>query len=181
MTFVKSAPTLRCTLMTWTTQKATTGASLQRTVTLLSCLPTSHSRFEEVTDEPETGKGQKRARESDATEGPTKAENKNKKQKAKDGKPVEVSTEEKKEKKEKKNKKEKKDKKSEETPKPAEEKKEKKEKTLAGDIVIQDAKIGTGPMAKKGNTVRMRYIGKLTNGKEFDKNVNGKPVYLFNL
>jgi len=41
--------------------------------------------------------------------------------------------------------------------------------------VVQDAKIGTGPMAKKGNTVRMRYVGKLTDGTVFDKNVSGKP------
>jgi FK506-binding nuclear protein len=49
-------------------------------------------------------------------------------------------------------------------------------KTVAGGVTIQDHKIGKGPMAKKGDTVRMRYIGKLTNGKVFDKNVDGKPV-----
>jgi FK506-binding nuclear protein len=50
------------------------------------------------------------------------------------------------------------------------------ERTVAGGIVIEDAKTGTGPQAKKGNTVRMRYVGKLTNGKVFDKNTSGKPV-----
>ena len=48
--------------------------------------------------------------------------------------------------------------------------------TTASGITIEDAKVGTGPMAKKGNTVRMRYIGKLTDGTEFDKNISGKPV-----
>jgi FK506-binding nuclear protein len=50
-------------------------------------------------------------------------------------------------------------------------------KTITGGVTIQDHKIWKGgPMAKKGDTVRMRYIGKLANGKEFDKNVSGKPV-----
>jgi len=48
--------------------------------------------------------------------------------------------------------------------------------TTAGGVIIEDFKIGTGPMAKKGNTLQMRYIGKLTNGKEFDKNTKGKPL-----
>lgn len=49
-------------------------------------------------------------------------------------------------------------------------------KTTAGGVTVEDAKVGTGPMAKKGDTVRLRYIGKLTDGKEFDKNTSGKPV-----
>jgi len=48
-------------------------------------------------------------------------------------------------------------------------------KTIGDGLVVEDAVVGTGPMAKKGNTVRMRYVGKLTNGKEFDKNTSGKP------
>lgn len=52
------------------------------------------------------------------------------------------------------------------------------EKELPGGIKVLDSKVGTGPMAKKGNTVRMRYIGKLTTGKVFDKNVKGKPVHM---
>jgi len=40
-------------------------------------------------------------------------------------------------------------------------------KTVQG-IKIEDKKIGTGPAAKKGSTVGMRYIGKLQDGKVFD-------------
>jgi FK506-binding nuclear protein len=50
------------------------------------------------------------------------------------------------------------------------------EREITGGIKVLDSKIGTGPMAKKGNKVRMRYIGKLPNGTVFDKNVKGKPV-----
>jgi FK506-binding nuclear protein len=132
-----------------------------------------NSRFEEIEDEAEPVKAQKRPRESDATEITAKAEKKNKKQKAEGGKAVESPADAATPKEEKKEKK-KKEKKVDEA------KEEKKEthakKTIAGGVTIQDAKIGTGPMAKKGNTVRMRYVGKLTNGKEFDKNVSGKPV-----
>ncbi|PPQ65680.1 hypothetical protein CVT26_000312 [Gymnopilus dilepis] len=149
------------------------------------------SRFEEVDEEPV--KSAKRPRESDATEDqksePASAGKKNKKLKADDGKAVstpDVDATPKADKQEKK----KKDKtqKSEggEKSQKTEEGKEKKEakgdkakRTIAGGVVIQDAKIGTGPQAKKGNTVRMRYIGKLTNGKVFDKNVAGKPVIHF--
>lgn len=56
-------------------------------------------------------------------------------------------------------------------------KKEKKEKpaerTLPGGLKIKDAALGDGPQAKKGNTVSMRYIGKLDNGKVFDSNTKG--------
>nr|VWO98353.1 Zn(2)-C6 fungal-type domain-containing protein [Ganoderma boninense] len=61
-------------------------------------------------------------------------------------------------------------------------KKEKKEKvkgsepkTLQGGVVVVDHKVGTGPPAKSGNTVSMRYVGKLQNGKIFDQNVKGTP------
>jgi len=67
-------------------------------------------------------------------------------------------------------------------------KKEKKEKevdgaaskggesrTLSGGLVVQDAKKGTGKTAKKGSQLAMRYIGKLENGKVFDKNTSGAP------
>jgi len=95
----------------------------------------------------------------------SKAEKKkNKKQKAEGG--IAVPTgEESSEKKE--EKKEKKEKKAGDEP---------KTKELPGGIKIKDSKVGTGPQAKKGNTVLMRYIGKLENGKIFDKNVKGKPV-----
>lgn len=48
-------------------------------------------------------------------------------------------------------------------------------KELAGGIKIKDTKVGTGPQAKKGNNVSMRYIGKLENGEIFDSNTKGKP------
>ncbi|EPY51960.1 FKBP-type peptidyl-prolyl cis-trans isomerase [Schizosaccharomyces cryophilus OY26] len=78
---------------------------------------------------------------------------------------------------------------SEETPDTEEkEKKQKSEKpaktyakkTLEGNVVVQDKVIGNGPAAKKGKRVSMRYIGRLKNGKVFDKNINGKP-FVFNL
>lgn len=40
-------------------------------------------------------------------------------------------------------------------------------KTVQG-IKIDDKKLGTGPVAKKGDKVGMRYIGKLQDGKVFD-------------
>jgi FK506-binding nuclear protein len=40
-------------------------------------------------------------------------------------------------------------------------------KTING-VKVDDKKLGTGPVAKKGNHVGMRYIGKLTDGKVFD-------------
>jgi len=47
-------------------------------------------------------------------------------------------------------------------------------------VKITDVKVGTGPQAKKGKMVSMRYVGKLTNGKVFDSNSKGKPL-TFNL
>ncbi|KAK6340560.1 peptidylprolyl isomerase fpr4 [Orbilia brochopaga] len=49
-----------------------------------------------------------------------------------------------------------------------------KTRTVDG-VKIEDHKLGSGPEAKKGNKVSMRYIGKLTNGKVFDSNKKGKP------
>ncbi|KIK98353.1 hypothetical protein PAXRUDRAFT_823961 [Paxillus rubicundulus Ve08.2h10] len=48
-------------------------------------------------------------------------------------------------------------------------------RTLEGGVKIRDSKLGTGKMAKKGDKVDMRYIGKFPNGKVFDKNTKGKP------
>ena len=48
-------------------------------------------------------------------------------------------------------------------------------KTLPSGLQIKDIKVGTGPQAKAGNTISMRYIGKLQNGKVFDKNTGGNP------
>lgn len=47
-------------------------------------------------------------------------------------------------------------------------------KTVNG-VTVDDRKIGTGPAAKKGSRVEMRYIGKLKDGKVFDANKSGKP------
>jgi FK506-binding nuclear protein len=47
-------------------------------------------------------------------------------------------------------------------------------KTVNG-VKIDDKKLGSGPAAKKGDRVGMRYIGKLTDGKVFDSNKKGKP------
>lgn len=55
-----------------------------------------------------------------------------------------------------------------------------KAKTIAGGVVIEDKSSGSGPVAKKGQKVGVRYIGKLKNGKVFDKNTSGKP-FLFSL
>ncbi|KAG6918710.1 hypothetical protein DXG01_012195 [Tephrocybe rancida] len=121
-------------------------------------LDSDASRFEEVEDVP---KSLKRARDAEEdTAKPTKAEKKKKKQKTEAAQPTEITKKEK------------------EVPKDKEEAPKTKavEKEIAGGIKILDSKIGTGPLAKKGNTVRMRYIGKLTSGKVFDKNVKGKPV-----
>jgi FK506-binding nuclear protein len=42
-------------------------------------------------------------------------------------------------------------------------------------VKIDDKKLGKGVSAKSGNTVAMRYIGKLEDGKVFDSNKKGKP------
>ena len=42
-------------------------------------------------------------------------------------------------------------------------------------VTIDDRKLGSGPAAKKGSRVEMRYIGKLESGKVFDSNKKGKP------
>jgi len=68
-----------------------------------------------------------------------------------------------------------------------EKKKEKKEKKkegkasgevkqLEGGVQVKDVKPGEGPGVQKGQSVKMRYIGKLTDGKVFDQNTKGKPV-----
>ncbi|KAG0260103.1 peptidylprolyl isomerase fpr4 [Mortierella polycephala] len=64
-------------------------------------------------------------------------------------------------------------------PKKEEPKKDNK-KVLANGMVIEDVKVGTGAAAKSGKKIGMRYIGRLTNGKVFDKNTSGKP-FNFNL
>ncbi|PSS29869.1 hypothetical protein PHLCEN_2v2636 [Hermanssonia centrifuga] len=47
-------------------------------------------------------------------------------------------------------------------------------KELAGGVEIMEHKVGSGPQAKIGDTVSVRYIGKLQNGKVFDSNTKGE-------
>ncbi|KAJ7497410.1 hypothetical protein FB451DRAFT_1211373 [Mycena latifolia] len=129
------------------------------------------ARFEEI-DDAVHGSAKKRARESDAGE----PEKLSKKQKAESGKAVKPEAPEAGDKKEKK--KDKKEKKKDSAEKADGEKTEKKtaaEREVAGGVKIKDTKVGTGPAVKKGNTVSMRYIGKLPNGNIFDSNTKGKP------
>jgi FK506-binding nuclear protein len=140
-------------------------------------------RFEEVVEEDDQ-KSLKRPRDSDAmeTDEVNLSKKQHKKLKAQDGKAV--ATEKPEEKKEKTDKTEKKEEKKEKKEKKKKDKKEqgsdeKKDtsttKELPSGIKIKDVKVGTGPQAKKGNTVSMRYIGKLQNGNVFDSNTKGKP------
>jgi len=132
-------------------------------------------RFEEVVeDEPKSLKRPREdATETSATEGKlSKAEKKKlKKLKAENGEAVTTSSDTPKTASE--PKKEKASEPKKEKAKPAGEAKE-----IAGGLTIQDVKTGTGPQAKKGNTVSMRYIGRLQGpgGKVFDKNTKGKPL-----
>jgi len=69
------------------------------------------------------------------------------------------------------------------TPSPSVKKEDKKDdkskaaqnpRTVQG-VTIDDKKTGEGRVAKKGDRVGMRYIGKLKDGKVFDSNKKGKP------
>jgi len=54
----------------------------------------------------------------------------------------------------------------------------KKTVELPGGVKIQDIKVGSGPQAKNGKKIGMRYIGKLEgSGKVFDSNTKGKPFH----
>ncbi|KAF8210392.1 hypothetical protein K438DRAFT_1916811 [Mycena galopus ATCC 62051] len=125
------------------------------------------ARFEEID---EAVHGQKRPRDSDAAD----AGKLSKKQKAESGKGVKPDSEATDKKEKKKEKKEKKDAGKTDGEKQPE-KKPAAEREVAGGVKIKDTKVGTGPAAKKGNTVSMRYIGKLQSGKIFDSNTKGKP------
>ncbi|TFY64101.1 hypothetical protein EVJ58_g2850 [Rhodofomes roseus] len=153
----------------------------------LDMLSDDDNRFEEVADDEPAAKpaSKKRPRESDAIatdvdeEKLSKSQRKKlKKLKAEGGQAVTTAEEttpadtngasgpEKAEKKGKKEKKEKKEK----------EKSDKgKEQELSGGIKTVDSKVGDGPKAKNGDTLSMRYIGKLQSGKVFDENKKGAP------
>ncbi|RDX44885.1 hypothetical protein OH76DRAFT_1408682 [Lentinus brumalis] len=152
----------------------------------LDMLSDDEGRFEEIVDEEEApqeaskDKSKKRPRESDTMETDeqegklSKSQKKQlKKLKAANGEAAEAPSPEKSEKKgEEKGKKEKKEKGDKEK---GEKAKSVETKTLAGGVQVEDHKAGNGPAAKRGNHVSVRYVGKLTNGKVFDKNTNGKP------
>ncbi|KAJ3187593.1 peptidylprolyl isomerase fpr4 [Entophlyctis luteolus] len=42
-------------------------------------------------------------------------------------------------------------------------------------MIIEEVVEGSGPIAKVGSRVGVRYVGKLTNGKVFDSSTSGKP------
>lgn len=49
--------------------------------------------------------------------------------------------------------------------------------TTASGLKYEEVKVGTGPAAKKGDTVAVHYTGRLTNGKKFDSSLDrGQPI-----
>ncbi|TBU29495.1 hypothetical protein BD311DRAFT_787713 [Dichomitus squalens] len=144
-------------------------------------IPTDGSeRFEEIVDEEPSTASKKRRRESDAMETEEPAEKPSKAQKKKqkklknaNGEAVAAPSPEKSDKKE--------DEKTKSDDKEKKEKGDKKKdkvgevKTIQGGVQVVDSKVGTGPKAKAGNVVSLRYIGKLQNGKVFDQNTKGEP------
>ncbi|KAJ3196017.1 peptidylprolyl isomerase fpr4 [Irineochytrium annulatum] len=54
-------------------------------------------------------------------------------------------------------------------------------KTLPSGLKIEDVVVGSGPRAKNGKKVQVRYIGKLPNGKVFDSNTSGGKPFTFRL
>ena len=50
-----------------------------------------------------------------------------------------------------------------------------------GKIQITDEKVGTGAVAKKGDTVEVNYVGTLTNGKQFDSSYDRNQSFDFQL
>jgi len=47
--------------------------------------------------------------------------------------------------------------------------------TTPSGLQYWDIKVGTGPKAIQGETVRVHYTGWLTNGKKFDSSIGGQP------
>ena len=136
----------------------------------------SKKRNAEESEAPTSKKSKKAKKEDkksvqftkDLEQGPTgstlvedKAEKKGKKEKAKKEEP-------------------KKEESKKEQPKKEEASKKFPTKTLLGGVITEDRKTGKGQTAKSGNKVGIRYIGKLKNGKVFDKNTSGKP-FVFGL
>ncbi|KAI0217266.1 peptidylprolyl isomerase fpr3, partial [Massospora cicadina] len=48
-------------------------------------------------------------------------------------------------------------------------------KTHSNGLIVEDITVGTGKEAKNNDTIQMRYVGKLSTGKVFDKNTSGEP------
>jgi FK506-binding nuclear protein len=46
---------------------------------------------------------------------------------------------------------------------------------IVSGVIIEDRKVGTGVVAKKGSRLEMRFLGKLKNGTIFQSNTKGKP------
>lgn len=59
--------------------------------------------------------------------------------------------------------------------KPEEGEPKSQKKVLPSGIEVEDKTIGTGARAKNGKRLFLRYFGRLTNGKLFDSNSQGKP------
>jgi len=56
-----------------------------------------------------------------------------------------------------------------------------KETTTGSGLQYWDIKVGTGPMAEKGQTVKVHYTGWLTTGKKFDSSVDRGEPFTFSL
>ncbi len=63
----------------------------------------------------------------------------------------------------------------------AQNKKESRVVTTSSGLQYEDTKVGTGREAKSGDTVSVLYVGKLTNGKEFDSNLDRNNPFTFQL
>ena len=53
-------------------------------------------------------------------------------------------------------------------------------KSAAAGRLWTDLKVGTGPVAKKGQRLKVHYVGTLTNGSTFDSSTGGQP-FVFTL